>query len=331
MAMILRAQPASAYKPDVHSYIAGEALELYCPEDLDLDCDDSSLRCELLYGAEHEDHHNHLSGVALLGSQCLSHFWDADLGRDFPVWMGILFDINAWQKAETLWGMALGEYASGDKDAAYEYLGHVAHLLADQSVPAHAHEDFHLPIIDDDCYEEWMTTSNAALTHTEKVDLLAAGPATIPDPDEPLYSLFYTTNQIGDFFASDNSNGDTIDNESPAVMNDLHAQLGMEDIDSPRTAWDLLDNDLGGDNFDGDLGRIREYSFKYAIRATAALYEHFSSAAGKGHTPTVQMERVTALDLWQPARAASASRPVPETYEPLVHAGPFPVCCSRPQ
>jgi len=39
--------------------------------------------------------------------------------------------------------MAVGEYNSGDLTSAYEYLGHLTHLLADMSVPAHAHEEPH--------------------------------------------------------------------------------------------------------------------------------------------------------------------------------------------
>jgi len=278
----------------VHEYIDEQALVLYASSH-------PNSEIELWFpgvikvGAGNEDLKDHVydrSGAYTT----MTHFWDADNGPDDVVDTNVLTNSeNSWQKAEILWGMAVGEYRSGDKLAAYEYLGHVSHLLADQSLPAHVHEDMHFP--DDDCYEDWMTLSNAQLSDVEKADLLSKGPVVIPDNSAygPLYYLFYTQNQVGDVFASDDYNGDRIDIHG-GWMSGTYTELGMDSITRPLTTGDLSDNDAGDNNNDGDLGIIRHYSYLYSIRSVAALYQLFDETVSNESSLTVVIDRVAAQD-----------------------------------
>jgi len=276
----------------VHEYISNQARALYTNAEIDAYID------TIKSGAEHEDLHDHIWDYYGFAGACvtLTHFWNADNGPNDPVSVGGCNGHNAWEKAQVLWGMAVGEYNSGDLTSAYEYLGHVTHLLADMSVPAHAHEEAHGPEpFDDDSYEDWMTLANAELSNTEKATLASQGKIVIPDNADPLYYLFYTTNQVADFFPDDANDGDTVDNYG-GWMDGIYTELGMYSITTPRTAGDLTDNDNGDDNDDGDLGVIRHYSYKYAIRAVAALYEHFTACVSGRPALTVVIDRIEAQD-----------------------------------
>jgi len=51
------------------------------------------------------------------------------------------------------WQRALSDYAKGDKEKAFQELGHVLHLLADMTVPAHTRNDVHIV---GDSYEQFV-------------------------------------------------------------------------------------------------------------------------------------------------------------------------------
>lgn len=63
---------------------------------------------------------------------------------------GSLFD-TAVVRGKPFWDNAINEYVIGNKESAYQNLGHAVHLLQDMSVPAHVQSDLH-PGGDD--YEE---------------------------------------------------------------------------------------------------------------------------------------------------------------------------------
>jgi hypothetical protein len=278
----------------VHAYISEQALALYSSAEV------SAYFAQIRAGSEHEDEIDVVWDHGGIEDACttITHFWDADRGLADPVDpdYGVCSGANAYQKALRLWGMALGEYASGDKGTAYHYLGHVAHLLADMSVPAHAHEDMH-PF--SDRYEDWMRYGNEKLTATEKADLATLGPIQVDLVQDPFYYLFYTTNQVADYFPSDEPEffGDATDYYG-GWMDQIYTQLGMYAITSPRTCDDLVDDwDDGVPFFDpADLAVIRQYSYLYAIRATAALYRLFEETAAKDSVLTVVIERVKERD-----------------------------------
>ncbi|MFC2016517.1 PKD domain-containing protein [Chloroflexota bacterium] len=229
----------------------------------------------------------------------INHFWDADAG-DYDLVKNIIFGEdyhpNAYTKAKVLWQYALNAYAVGQSQTdpgaryyfkwwAYKFLGHVCHLLADMSVPAHAHEDFHA----DDCYEDWVHQLSdiyvnlgpgygISVFNWQNPWVVDRGLVNIPNtiPEDyfdsegffRLYYLMYTTNQYGDYFASDDENGDSYDR---------HGWLDY-------TGWPLSpifddqfeDNDEDDSDFDGDLTRIASYSLLYSIRSTATLFTVFN-------------------------------------------------------
>jgi hypothetical protein len=269
----------------------------------------------------------------------MPHFWDADAGDaapstygEFnpPVPVSIVADMldqldlldlfdpdvlsfslitteNALQKSNHLWTLALGAYTAGDKHKAYEYLGHIVHLMGDQTVPTHAHNDAHVkPVFDGDPYENWMSdlvegdTGHMNLEPGEQEILQAAENSTVDNPmmghlDEnvpagvdPLYYLLYTTNQLADFFASRDVDGDAGGNHN-WIQGELTRMEADPALASPRVQEDLDDNDNDGplediNNDDGDLDRIRDVTYRYGIRAIAALYRHFERTV---RTPTL--------------------------------------------
>ena len=253
---------------------------------------------------------NHLIlGAAII---TMTHFWDADPGDLTPSTYGnfegpvdivdtsFIVTENALQKARHFWTLALGAYASGQKAKAYEYLGHIVHFMGDMTVPTHAHGDAHVDLFgDQDPYEEWMSNSTddrpIPLTPADHAAIAAseadtgpgplAGPldGNVPPGVDPLYYLLYTTNQLADFFTSRDVDGDTFDRNGwmQGVLDAMNTS-----IPSPRVQDHLDNNDDDGlgpigsptediNNIDGDLGRVRDVTYRYGVRAMAALYRVF--------------------------------------------------------
>ena len=336
--MALPPTPAAAYnvcsdpgQPCTHEAMADFGIDLLGPGS-----EAAKHREQLRYGAGHEDGppndqeqvSDHIYGYPdhlILGAAIITmtHFWDADPGDLTPSTYGnfegpvdivdtsFIVTENALQKARHFWTLALGAHANGNKGKAYEYLGHIVHLLGDMTVPTHAHGDAHVDLFGDhDPYEEWMSNTTddrkIPLTDAEKEMLgrlernegppppARFGPAgplenSIPPGVDPLYWLLYTTNQRADFFASRDVDGDTFDRHGwvQPALDDMAAN-----ISSPRVQAHLDNNDdddlLVVDNpfeeindFDGDLSRIREVTYMYGIRAVAALYRHFERTVGQ--------------------------------------------------
>lgn len=289
---LVKPQPAAAYKvcPDGdcnHETMAKAALSLYPAQYWNYIED----------GVTEEDMKDHVysywgapdptNGSGVLTTN--THFWNADDGG--PDAEGIYGSYpNAWQKAQQLWSLALGAYANGDEPRAYHLLGHVAHFPGDLTLPAHAKNDTHVAINDDDSYEEWMR-DNADVSPAELAALEDEGPVQIP-PSYPnkLFWLLYTTSQIADFFASDDEDGDAVDllGLAQPKLNEMKAT-----IDSPPVLADNLDdNDEDNLDEDGDLSVIRKYSYLQGIRAIAALYKLFEETASKRVSLGVVIDRV---------------------------------------
>jgi hypothetical protein len=280
---LLNPQPVAAYNvcsdddaPCIHEYMADQARALFADDQINAYWND------IKAGATHEDQHDHVYLYSSIAGALITitHFWDSDLGPTDGVSNVLGTFENAWQKTQSLWSLALGAYAKGDKQHAYHYFGHVVHLMGDATIPTHVHDDMHGPdFYDDDAFEEWMSVpasgggpSNALLTDAEKADLLSKGPIQIPAVSDKLEWLLYTTNQIADFFPSDDEEGDSTD-----ARGFVQAELTQMDgaISRPRDSDDLDNNDDDNDNDDGDLGVIRQYSYLRGIRSIAALYKLF--------------------------------------------------------
>jgi hypothetical protein len=277
--------PADAYQTAVHPLIASYARILYSNPEI------TAHAASIDAGAYHEDELDHVWDRSM-ACTTINHFWDADLGPDDEVWSVFCDGPNAWQKSRILWGMALGEYHAGHVGTAYEYLGHVAHLLMDMAVPAHAHEDMH-PWSDE--YEDWLGVPEAALTTAELDGLIALGPVELPGGAiNPLYRLFYLTNQRADFYASEDYDGDSID---PNGWVDFS---GLEDVAKCRDQ----------DDFDNEcLSIVRRNLHPYAIRAVATLYQLFEEATRQDTALTVVIDRVQELECHDDLGALCESGP----------------------
>ena len=305
---VLRPSPTQAYnvcsdpgQPCVHEYMARQATSLFTDSEI------TTFFPDIGVGVTHEDEKDHIYSNNWVDGALvtITHFWDSDLGDNDGVSNILGTFPNAWQKTQALWSLALGAYAKGDKATAYHFLGHVVHLMGDATIPTHVHDDMHGPDwFDDDSFEEWMSVPgdlingplHARLTSTERDALETLGPIQIP-ANEPnkLHWLLYTTNQIADFFASDDYDGDATDplGYVQAELNDM-----ASNISRPRTTGQLTDNDgatlgiLGNNDDDGDLSIVRQWSYLRGIRSIAALYKLWEQTVSQQITLGLVIEHV---------------------------------------
>jgi hypothetical protein len=125
-----------------------------------------------------------------------------------------------------------------------------------------------------------MTKDTANLSQSEKDELLAAGPVEVPDlptDHDQLYYLFYTTNQVGDFYGSNDAFGDSDDPEGSADFS------GLENIVQCRVP--ILPVVC-------DLFVIRRNTYLYSIRAEAALYELFAETTNQDTAVMVVIDSI---------------------------------------
>lgn len=114
------------------------------------------------------------------------HFWNPDIpqgglygfGWSAENYNGIITDFGAWPdlkslvashcgtyyfesnylRANKLWILATHLYLRGRIDEAFYWFGRIAHLLEDLTVPAHVHNDTHVPT-DNDLYDKFTASS----------------------------------------------------------------------------------------------------------------------------------------------------------------------------
>ena len=304
-----------------HEYMALVALQVF--PDGEVADNFSSLQD----GITHEDLFDHVYGLNAkdpFGEPILAtstHFWDADAGPLAPTHNAHPFGDfqNAWQKTQAFWSLAIGAYTKGNKPSAYHYLGHIVHFFGDATVPAHDHDEAHGPEpLNDDGFHDWMDVEgedgnpppNAKVSQAELGTLETLNvPASEPNK---LMWLLYRTNQIGDFFASDGSDGDT--NAGGYAGNPAAGQKVQDKLDEMAATpglsrlqdhHELDDNDVGDDNDDGDLGLIRQWSYLPGIEAIAGLYQEFL------HTVKQQVNLAVVIDRVEEDEKHDATCPAP--------------------
>lgn len=118
----------------------------------------------LQYGAVAEDTPN----------RWLNHFYDPIYNQGLK---GLYLSAKDWATngqeqtkyalGDKTWQRAIDDYRQGDRESAFKSLGHVLHLLADVSVPAHTRDDIHIV---GDSYEQFVRSNWPALSK----NLLAA-------------------------------------------------------------------------------------------------------------------------------------------------------------
>lgn len=265
--------------------------------------------------------------------QKVEQYWSLALGQ--YVIGGVDFCVNG--------------FAWCNETAPYHYLGHVAHHLGDNTIPTHAHVDAHDPASGDDSFEDWMSqgaetdlgTQESAPDQPPGSDLIGELPGLsnsfympimggrdpleaidndyqlpagndfgpVDSPYGKLYWLLYSTNQIADFFPSDDVEGDSDDREG-WVYSELSGLASS--IASPLVTDDLKNNDCHEDFFagcgsgtigdydnnfyDNDLGVIRNYSYLRGIRATAGLLHLYEQTVSTQPILAVVIKRVEELD-----------------------------------
>lgn len=202
---------------------------------------------------------------------------------------------------KTLFDWYHGRFAYDDaqlekrkKDIIYSIIGRIAHLLGDMSIPAHVkcdeHGLWHDPYEDAMNYVEWsgnkespcldmnknIPASKARVEYWNHERIFSEkGSIVFPScslfTDNPYWTLFYSTAQVADYFASNRFAGDDDYipvGELPAILTRAKEQ-GI----GPRLT-NFVDGhpELSGyARNEEDILAIRDMTFPFVIRATAGL------------------------------------------------------------
>jgi hypothetical protein len=284
--------PILSYSYDninVHPYIAEQAF-LVWPNDTsheiyqylgfglrDSECDPFDVLCpaiqctyagdgtKITEGAKEEDDYDPVSQqckIFLYG--LLHHFYEPDYPEpNNGLSLNSRGALSQVQDSDLYWDTAINTYPV-NKGLAYWYLGRIAHLLADASVPAHVHNDSHLPL-NGDSYEKYMK----AEAHYIQWDYTKVSAIEAEDSVKnynTIDELFFNLAQRAQYFPSDEVNGNTSNlNIDPVSLN-----------------WPIPDNSWRKVKFflepyieDSNLKIIGDYLMPRAIQYTSQLYKIF--------------------------------------------------------
>ncbi len=173
-----------------------------------------------------------------------------------------------------------------------EILGRVCHLLADVSVPAHAHRDQHDGTFSGtDSYEDFISVGGNYINYDyQDAQVQAAswpyqgpgGVINVNNNPNPIKYLFYTSQQIADHFPSDDESGDN--------------GYGVNEPFSDFPPLQDILNLLGSSPTVVDYSDIADASLVYSIRATAGLLYWFTASVGELPTPAPENVSATFED-----------------------------------
>ena len=286
---------------EVHQWIAYQARFIWTTLEIDSynylkNNYDDSLDSEcyqtgegILIGSGEEDS----CGGITITSQ---HFWNPDNPDNGNYNDGLsLFD-SSYTRAQKFYNEAKEYYRNGDKNRAYYYLGRVAHLLEDATVPAHVHLDQHLT--NDDEYEEftagnhydnaWGDGKNFKhfkgsdyLLQQYNYEALPWWNDNVKKNVSGLFKLFWYSAQKTQHFASDDVNGNNLlkfENEDfyrcfgPDCANYdyLWEDEGLEVVSQKNN----IESSLGTGN-KTSLKKVAEANIPHAMKAVAGLYRLF--------------------------------------------------------
>jgi PKD repeat protein len=215
--------PACLYAHDsinVHPFIAEQAFNLW-PDDTSheistylgpgyrdsgSDCNSAKQGDKITEGAKEEDDYDPIADICVndLSSGLYGyyhHFYNPDIPGDNN---GLFDQSGALYYAKLYWQRALDNYDNvSTRGTAYWYLGRIAHLLGDSSVPAHVLRDTHVPVIEPDSYEDHVKTNYTNWNSQQAKNL-----GDLPDY-ATLDELFYNLAQRTQYFPSDDFDGNT--------------------------------------------------------------------------------------------------------------------------
>jgi len=157
-------------------------------------------------------------------------------------------------------------YAAGAKDVAYWYLGHVGHLLADMTVPAHVHGDAHGGALfgGNDAYEDWV----GADSHFQLFPWTTTAPGWQIGLPTGLEDWFYlTADYVEDYDSDDYDGWDAPGEGGPEYAAGFRAP-------GRHRPQDVENN---GDLTDTECQLVASDLLPWAIEQTASLYRLFYS------------------------------------------------------
>ncbi|HLC01405.1 MAG TPA: hypothetical protein VJK02_00080, partial [Anaerolineales bacterium] len=189
---------------------------------------------------------------------------------------------SSYRVAQYYWDhLAIPLYLAGSKDRAYYWLGRIAHLLEDATVPAHVHDQAHgVPYLKTDSYEDYFKIESSRIrTFTAKdvrqnvgteyhVDALPisqqiwAEVHTDTNPPD-LFKLFWYVAQKTQYAWSEDSNGIHVSG------NDYYVTLLLERKQFEKHLW-------SEEGFSDEAPSVlASHLVPHAIRAVAGLYRLF--------------------------------------------------------
>jgi PKD repeat protein len=263
----------------VHPYIAEQAFYVW-PNDTDHEiysylgpgyrdtgysCDNAKQGNRITEGAKEEDDYDPYADVCVNDPSALlygyyHHFYNSDISGDYN---GLFDAYGALYYARIYWQRALNHY-DDNRGLSYWYLGRIAHLLADASVPAHVLRDPHFPG-NNDSYEDHVKTNYESWSAQDARNL----------GDMPEYSslgqLFSNLAQRAQYFPSDDKDGNT-SNTSPSWFE------GWPDTAGWRI--EAYDRYIALEN----RQKIGDHMMPLAIQYTADLYRLFWRQVHPGET-----------------------------------------------
>lgn len=229
-------------------------------------CQNARSGSRITEGAKEEDDYDPIDNVCnidvshpdQIGKGYYHHFYDPDMPGTHN---GLMNDLGAAYFAGQYWETAKALYQNeGTRPTAYWYLGRIAHLLGDSSVPAHVHRDIHIPFIDPDSYETYVLSQYKLWGSSDARSLDATDP--VP-PDWKLEDLFFNLAERTQFFPSDHISGN-VSNTDPEWF------LGWPD----PAGWNIISADKSYIP-DDKLKVMGDKLMPLVIQYTAALYRLF--------------------------------------------------------
>ena len=185
-----------------------------------------------------------------------------DGGEIYTGWGGYA---SAVTQALSYWQQyVLGTYPANEA-LSYYYLGHVAHLLEDMTVPAHVHNDGH-PFRDAYEYTVGEHSNYLLWGYGDGVRTSPTGPIGTPSD---LVSLFQQTIDYTEEYPSNGQNGE----DEPDIPN---AGLHRPDLVS-RTGGFTGDGAVLNASSDNEIAVLADDLMSWAMEKTAALFRLFYS------------------------------------------------------
>jgi len=291
-----------------HQYIAQQAKDIWpTPSEIDTYIASNEQSCnpqggsgdDILEGTCEEDLQSDC-GDEECGDWC-KHFWEPDEPQSGVYNAGIDIVLicpdsdSSYVTAQSYWDDYVIPNYPSDKATSYYYLGRVAHLLEDATVPAHMHLDPHGgdPLTGDESYEKFMEKtgyyggSSYNYEHFTGSDYSGLQynydslycPSSVKTSPSNLFKLFWYTAQKTQYYASDDYNGNNYfayEGGSlyyfPGGSSNTYLWTG-DGVTIVSSASSLEDDDEN--NQGTDLSYVAHANIPHAMKAVAGLYRLF--------------------------------------------------------